>query len=117
MLFLEASAAASSRGEGAEPAPRVSALLHAAVVLHEAIILVAAGPVRDRRTRRLAAGARVGGVPVGRDLRRGLPGDGQRSGEAALGCGPVALVAQQRVDQVPLPVDRAIPGDGPRHRP
>ncbi len=44
-LLLEAGAAARRRGETPEPAQRVIALLHAAMVLRDAVIFVTAGAV------------------------------------------------------------------------
>lgn len=69
----------------------------------------------SRLVRWLAASPSVS--RMARDLRRGPPGGGQRRGEAAVGRDRAALFAQQRVDEVALPVDRALAGaPAPMHR-
>jgi len=49
-------------------------------------------------------------VPVRRDLRGGDADAVQGPGEEALGRSHVARLAQPGVDEVPVPIDRAVPG-------
>ena len=62
-LLLEADAEAGRRGESAEAAHGIVALLERPMVLLDAIVFVAAGAVGDVVAERLADGARVGVVP------------------------------------------------------
>jgi len=107
-LLLEGRAAACSRREAAEPAQRVRALCDAPVVLRDPLVLVPAGAVGHARPERLADGPGVRVVPVGRHLLGRVTGHVAGLGEEAPGGGHVALLAQQRVDAVALPVDRPV---------
>jgi len=109
-LLREAGAAARRGGETPEPAHGVGVLLHAPVVLFDAVIFETVGAVAHRVAARLAAGARGGVVPVRRHLRGRGPGAVQGLGEAPPGRVPVPRRAQPRVDQIPLPVDRPVAG-------
>ncbi len=77
-----------------EAAPRVVPLLEAPVVLFDPVIFVATGAVADADAQRRADGARVGVVPVHRDLRGGAPGAVVRLGEEALRRVHVAPLAE-----------------------
>jgi hypothetical protein len=83
-------------------------LLVAPVVLFDALVFVAAGAVEHPVAQGLADGARVGVMPFGRHLRGGTTDEVQGLREAALGRGHVALLAEQRVDEVAVPIDRAV---------
>ena len=80
-LLLEGRAEARGGHEAAEPAQRVVALLHATVILLDTIVFVATGAVMHPRPQRLADGARVGVVPVGRHLPGRMTGSGRGCGE------------------------------------
>jgi len=107
-LLLEGRAEACGGGERAEPAHGVIALFQRTVVLLDQLVLIAAAPVGDFRAARLADGARVGVVPVCRDLRGRASGEIALLAEEPLRRAPVPRRAQPRVDQVPRAVDRAI---------
>jgi hypothetical protein len=109
-LLLECRAEADRRRERAEPAQRIVPLLDAAVVLLDAVVLVATGAVRHHVAECLADGAGVGVVPVRRDLLGRLLGDCERLAEEAPGRRHIAPLAEQHIDEVPLAVDRPIQG-------
>jgi len=88
-LPLEGRAAACSRRDAAAPAQRVRAPLAAPVVLREPTVRVPAGAAGHARPARLAEGAGVRAVPVGRRLRGGVtdevrgPGENRRAAALA----------------------------------
>ena len=89
-------------------------------LVSQAVIHVAAGAMLDVGSQRLADGARVGIVPVRRDLRGRMADHGGCPLEEPLGGVHVARLAQQGVDQVPVGVDGPIqvaPAPVHRHKP
>jgi len=93
-----------------ESAHRVVALFYVPVILRDPVVLVAAGAVGDVVAECLADSAWVGVAPVRRHPLRRVSGEVERLAEEAPGGTHVALVAQQRVDEVPLPIDRPVQG-------
>ena len=76
--------------------------------LLDPIILIAARAVVYLRPQRFADGARVGVVPVRRHPPRGVPGEVACLAEEPLRGAHVARLAAPRVDQIALPIDRAV---------
>ena len=62
----------------------------------------------DLRPQDLPDGARVGVVPIGGDFVRAVPDHVLRLSEEPLGRDHVAVEAEQRIDQVPVGIDRAV---------
>src|SRR3954447_7737066 len=83
------------------------ATFDAAVILLQPVIQVATGPVSHALAQRGADRAGVAVVAVRRDPVRCHPGHRLGRAEERLGGSHVAVLAEQRVNQVPVPVDGA----------
>ena len=101
----------------AEPVCRVMLLeaahtsdpsLDSAMVLFKSIIQVDARPVADLAAQRRTDRARVGVMPVGSHPVRHKAGNRPCRAEEPLGRSHVTGLAQHRVDEVPVAIDRPI---------
>src|ERR671916_2120983 len=106
--FVVASAEALRRHEALEPAHTSRAPFDAAVVFLKPVVPVRAGPVHDTPAERRADRPRVGAVPVRGDPVRSNAGDRPCRAEEGLGRRHVAVLAEHRVDEIAVAVDRAI---------
>ncbi len=111
--FVEATAEALRGSEAFKTKHRVVTLLNAAVVLLDPIIFIAATPMLHLLPEHFGDGARIRVVTVSRDLFGTTSGDGLGTAEKALGCRHVALRAQHRIHELPVPVNRTIQIDPP----
>jgi hypothetical protein len=83
-------------------------LFEATVILFDPMIFIAATPMFDLLAEHFGDGAGIRVVAIGRDLFGAMSGNGLGTAEEALGGGPVALRAQHRIHELPIPVDGAI---------
>ncbi len=94
--------------EAPEPAHRVVPLLDAPMILFQPIVQIATAAVDDFPVEHLADGAGVGIVPICRHAVRSVADDGTGPAEETLSRLPVARRAEQRIDQVAIPIDGAV---------
>src|SRR5829696_9747801 len=103
--FVVAPTEALGGGEALEAAHTSDAAFDAAMILFQAIVFVATGPMGDPAAQRGTDRPRVGTVPVRGDAVGGQAGDGARRTEEGLGGRHVAVLAEHGVHEAAIPVD------------
>ena len=106
--LIERAAEALRGSKALKPQHGIVALFDATMVLLDPIIFVAATPMLHLLPEQRGDRARLRVVPVGGDLFGTTSGDRLGTREEALGRRPVALGAQHRSHELPVPVDGTI---------
>ncbi len=94
--------------EAPEPAHRVVPLLDAPMILFQPIVQIATAAVDDLPTECPVNRAGISLVPVRGHAVRGVADHGTGPAEEALGSLPITRRAEQRIDQITVPIDGAV---------